>query len=94
MPTANPLIDAAKQGSPDALKDAQRNAFSKQYNMVLNFTITETDGDKPFFSSGDLTWSGVPYGIVVATEKLLVELLDKFTNLGGAVATGGTPPPA
>lgn len=91
MPEANPLVDAAKAGSPDAIKDAQRNAQSKEYNMSLHFVITETANNKAFFDSGELTWTGVPYGIVVATEKLLVGLLEKFTDLGAVVATGEPP---
>src|SRR5262245_49606407 len=87
----NILIQAAEQGSGDALKDAQRNALGKQYNMHLQFTVVETQNNKPFFNSGPVERSGVPYPIVVATEKLLVDLLAKFVELGAAVAQGERP---
>src|SRR5262245_28571484 len=82
------------QGAPtveEVLKLLQRNANNKQYNMTLQFTVTEANGEKPFFDSGELKWSGVTYGVVVTTEFLLLKLLGDFNELGQAIAIGKPP---
>lgn len=85
----NPFSEFIRQQAESgALEQAQRNALGKQYNMSIRMVVTETSGNKPFFDSGDVTWSGVPYPIVVITEKALVALLEQFTDLGASVGTG------
>src|SRR5262245_62883410 len=95
-PTTNPFVQAvaAAEGvtPEEVLKALQKRATSKQYNMSVIFKITETGTSGKDFYDGSSTWSGVPYAIVVVTEAMMIEMLKKFNELGGAVATG-TPPP-
>jgi len=91
MAQANEMASALAASEKVSIEDLQRNATSKQYNMVITFKVTEANGDKPFYDA-ESHWSGVQYAIVVQTEALMVELLGKFQQLGAVIATGGTTP--
>src|SRR5262245_41177233 len=77
----------------DALKQAQKTALTKQYDMELIFTVRETQGSKKYYDATSV-WTGVPYPVVNVTEQMLLDLLGKFAALGAAVASGGALPPA
>jgi len=91
MAQANEFASALAASEKVSIDDLQRNATSKQYNMVVSFKVTEANGDKPFYD-GESHWSGVQYAVVVQTEALMIELLGKFQALGAAIATGGAAP--
>lgn len=80
---------AVMAGTGMDIKDMQRNALSKQYDLKLTLTINESaNPGKPFFSC-PLDYSGVPYPFVVVIEDAMVQLLDKLVQLGKEIATGG-----
>ena len=88
----NFVADALAAGGVP-IEAAQANAQRKQYDMVISMKITETGTSKSFYDASS-NWTAVPYGVVVVTQKALVELLGKFTDLGAAIASGSTTPPA
>ena len=91
MAQANEMVNALAASEKVSVDDLQRNATSKQYNMAVTFAVTEANGDKVFYNA-ESRWSGVQYAIVVATEQAMIDLLQKFQQLGATIATGGTPP--
>jgi len=91
MVPANDMVQVLAASEKVSIDDLQKNATSKQYNMVITFKVTEANGDKPFYDANS-NWSGVQYAIVIATEQLMIELLQKFQQLGATIATGGQAP--
>ena len=93
-PELSPLTQQLLAGTGQDIKDMQRNALTKQYDVSLRLTVVEADGKKAFYDSGNMTWNGTPYPFVVAIETALVDLLQKLTVAGAEITTGGgfTPP--
>jgi len=83
---ANPF--AAVAGDGEAVKQAQKNATNKQYDMKVVVTINETANPGKKYFDGGIDYSGVPYAFVVAVEQILVETQQKLVELGKAIATG------
>jgi len=93
LPATNPFI-AAMKADGGKLDDAQKNALSKQYDVVITMKITESGSNKSFFEGGG-NYTGLPYPMVVALEQSLVVLQQQLVELGAAISTGGdSVPPA
>lgn len=82
------LTQLLSQG--DMLKEMQKNALSKQYNLTLSLKVEEANGGKKYFDC-PLEYSGVPYPFVVLIEAKMVELLQELVQLGKTIATGEPP---
>lgn len=93
MPQLSPTTAQMLSGTGSDIKDMQRNALGKRYNVKLQLVITEANGNNNFFDSGLMTWHDCPYQFAVLMEKALVELLEKLTTAGIEIATGGEAEP-
>lgn len=82
-------LAAADGGS---LPAAQANAKRKQYDVNLIIKITETGNPSTPYFDNDYKYTGVSYGVMVAIEHGLLQLVQKLLRVGDAVAIGEVPP--
>lgn len=89
VPNLSEFTQKLLQGSHGAtIEDLTRNYIGKRYTLDFGMKVVDEQSGKVIFQA-PISYSHVNYAFVVLMETALVELLNKLTQLGQDIATGG-----